>query len=1028
MAESEIVRKLIDRLGQSQRERTPPELSPEYARVDERGPEELLAFVRRFSRLVRHYAHTDAETPAGDWSALFPDVGPSIEAYVEERDGRVPPHLALMLAFLELYRQPQQVANRITARHLDFFYHEVLRLQRRAGVPDRAHLLLELKKGAAPVVLGPDQLFAAGKDATGVERLYAPVGETVLNHARVDSLRSVYREPGTAGTVRFAPIADSGDGLGGALGPEPRWQGFGHAGLPAAEVGFALASPALRLAEGTREITLRVRVRGLAVAALDAAALGRAFRVHLSGAKGWIEPASLSATLEAGDVLQWVLLLQPDAPAVVDYDAALHGYAYATDAPVAQLLLVQDGSGPGYSRLAGLGVEAVQISVRVSGATSLQLESDAGTIDPKKAFLPFGPQPTAGARFMVAYPEALAKKLSSLSLKVRWKDAPASFAEHYRNYGAGGTANGGFTAATRFRDGGGREFAAASVGLFDPTDARQESGIELVPGAAAPAAGALAPAAAVRALGAAGSAWSARLAHRQVLASPVLRTLRLPTAGPAPTVREGFVTLALNRGFLHAEYRTKHVQNVVTYARDGGTLVLLNEPYTPAVQEISLAYAAATAEVRVSTPELEHFVEPDVSFFQVTPFGPMREHGYQRRQFGFLASPEVTLLPPLPHEGELMIGLDGLAPRDGVSLLVQVAEGSADPRLEREPVRWFALCDNYWKALGPDELVLDTTGGLLTSGLVRVVVPPEATTTSSVLPSGRIWLKAAVGRNVAAVSQLVRVAANAVEVRFVDRGNDPGHLERALPAGSIARMKAGLAAVRTVLQPYASFGGRPPEREDDFRARTAERLRHKERCVTAWDYERVVLDAFPGVHRVKCVPHADGRSWTAPGSVLLVVVPDLRNANAVDPLQPRVDAETLRRIEAHVQARAGMQVRVRVRNPRYRKIRLDFRVRFRAGYEFNHYRGVLQQALVRALSPWAFEAEREIAFGGAIYRSVLLDLVEELHFVDYVTEFRMYAAAGDAAVVDATDLDAVRPATPDAILVSDATHDIEEAR
>jgi hypothetical protein len=187
----------------------------------------------------------------------------------------------------------------------------------------------------------------------------------------------------------------------------------------------------------------------------------------------------------------------------------------------------------------------------------------------------------------------------------------------------------------------------------------------------------------------------------------------------------------------------------------------------------------------------------------------------------------------------------------------------------------------------------------------------------------------------------------------------------------------------------------------------------------------VVLEAFPSVHRVKCIPHAKDGAWMSPGHVLLVLVPDLRNQNAVDPLQPRVDADTLDQIAAHVRARAGMQVRLAVKNPRYQKVRLDFKVRFRAGYDFNHYRVELQDALLRALSPWAFAGGPDIGFGGTVYRAVLLNVVEELPYVDYVTDFRMYSYAGDA--VDTTDRAVAHPDTPDTILVSDASHTIAEA-
>jgi len=83
----------------------------------------------------------------------------------------------------------------------------------------------------------------------------------------------------------------------------------------------------------------------------------------------------------------------------------------------------------------------------VAGLTA---EGDAGTVDTRRAFLPFGPEGTAGSRFMVAAPEALGKKLTRLTLHLEWKDAPASFATRYTPYAT--VTNASFTAAVRFRD------------------------------------------------------------------------------------------------------------------------------------------------------------------------------------------------------------------------------------------------------------------------------------------------------------------------------------------------------------------------------------------------------------------------------------------------------------------------------------------------------------------------------------------------------------------------------------------------
>jgi len=938
MAERDIVQNLISQLGQSQDDRLAPELDVHFADVDERGPEELMAFWKRLAPLVRHYGASGAVD--GDWTPFFGPGG---------KDGAMPPHLALLTAFAELNEVPREIINRLTGRHLDFFYRRVLRFEPRPPVPDRAHLLIELKKGAAPVAIGPQHAFSAGKDAAGAELLYVPTAETVIHSARVESLRSTYKDP-DGRTVRFAPVADSADGLGAPLtGAEPKWRAFGHPRLPAAEVGFAVAAPVLRMKEGSRAITLTLELGNLN-ARLTAAHLAASFAASLTGEKGWLGPYGLLPSF-AGGLLRLSLVVPESAAAVIDYDPALHGYAYAAEAPVL-LLLLQPGAPLGYEDLAGVRVSAARIDVEVAGVTSLALESDAGTLDPKKTFLPFGPQPAVGSRFRVGSDEVFAKKLTRVDLHLQWQGTPASFKDWYEGYSkAPSTAGGGFTAEVSLQGGAGEKFTGVHP-LFDTPDLAQTT-----------------------------------------------LTFELAGASALPAAKPGFLILSLLRDFLHPDYRKESIVHLIAYSKLRiGLPVVLNEPYTPTLREVSLSYHAQSAAA-------------DLRLFQVGPFG-------QRR------NSQATLLPEFENAGELLLGLSGLAAGDSVSLLFQIAEGSADPDLPRQDVQWSVLCADHWRPLAGSEIARDTTRGLLTSGVVGLVIPSQATLENTFLPAGRIWLRAAVRRNVDAVSQLIAVATNAVEVRFADHGNDPGHPRAPLPAGKIVKLKTPVAAVKAVKQPYASFGGSPAEPDAALRTRAAERLRHRDRCISPWDYERLVLAAFPGVHKVKCIPHAKDGSWLAPGNVLIVVVPDLRNRNAVDPFRPRVDADTLGRIADHVQRRAGMQVRIQVRNPRYQPIRLDFKVRLLPGYEFNFYRDQVKQELIRFLSPWAFDVTRPIAFGGKIYRSVLLDFVEKLAPVDFVTDFRMYSGTG--ADGRPRDIEEIQAETPDAILVSAPDHTIAE--
>lgn len=1026
MAERDIIRNLIFRLGQSQAERLPAELDVHHADVDEQSGADLLRFLRRLAGHIRFY-DDDPETESGNWSSFFPADEAAVHRLLTHDQGTITPHLGLLVAFLELYKLPQQQLNGLTGRHLDFFYRQVLRFATRSARADRVHLLLELKKNAPPVLLGPDHRFVAGKDRLGREQLYAPERVTVINHAKVIGLRSVFVDTAGQGRVLAAPVANSADGLGEQLDPQtPAWQGLGHDGLPPAAIGFALAAPVLRMQEGTRTATVTLTLDAVRNRRVTAAGLSEAFEIFLTGDQGWLGPfAPESLSLTDGGrgtaQLRFSLTVDQDGPPVVDYHPELHGGHFVAEAPVVQVLLRQDAGSIGYTALRSINLRSAAVSVRVQGMVSLTLENDLGGLNPTKTFLPFGPQPVSGGRLAIGCPEALAKSLSELTLAIEWQDAPPRFANRYRRYNLRGIDNTSFTATVAFGDASGWRCVRQGEPLFDAADGRAVRTLAFTnvtpSGGAGPS-----RAARLRGLERVKTPWAIQKVRATILNRPLL--VAGPPAVPSP-VRDR-ITLTLEQGFHHDTYRRRFVEQVVRAGSTGTEPDLPAEPYTPAVRALTLGYTASSGTVRIADDDrgpvsLDDFARPECVFFQVTPFGCLREHGYQRQQSAFQDDQTVSLLPRFEGMGHLQIGLADLRGGDSLSLLVQVAEGSGDPDLVAPPVHWSVLCDNSWRPLDARSLVEDATNGLLTSGIVSFVLPPEATTTNTRLPAGAVWLQAAVARNTEAVARFIEVAAGAVPLRFVDPGDDLAPPPITLPAGSITAMRSGPAAIKTIRQPYGSFGGHPAETEAHFHTRVAERLRHKNRCVTAWDYERIVLEAFPAVHRVKCIPHASGDCWLTPGHVLLVVVPDLRRQSGGNPFQPKVDADTLTRIADHVRARCPGQVRVAVRNPRYQQVLVDCAVRLHRGYAVNIWLGELDRAIISLLSPWmAAERGADLGFGGMVVKSVLLERIEALDYVDYIEEMRLYTLGATGA--DGVDYNEIRPGAPDAILVSAAAH------
>ena len=66
---------------------------------------------------------------------------------------------------------------------------------------------------------------------------------------------------------------------------------------------------------------------------------------------------------------------------------------------------------------------------------------------------------------------------------------------------------------------------------------------------------------------------------------------------------------------------------------------------------------------------------------------------------------------------------------------------------------------------------------------------------------------------------------------------------------------------------------------------------------------------------------------------------------------------------------------------------MSFDVRFKSGYDAGYYGQKLNQDIISFLSPWTSDDQGEMVFGGVIYKSAVLQFVEELEYVDDVLNF-----------------------------------------
>ncbi len=395
---------------------------------------------------------------------------------------------------------------------------------------------------------------------------------------------------------------------------------------------------------------------------------------------------------------------------------------------------------------------------------------------------------------------------------------------------------------------------------------------------------------------------------------------------------------------------------------------------------------------------------------------------YRLNQYTYAA--EATRSVPITdtntiqqEEGYLCIGLTGLKPLQTLSLLFQIAEGTAeDEDYTEDPpeIHWLYVVNDDMRPLPSERIIADGTYGLQTTGIIKFDIPNDLVSTNTLLTNGLSWICASVTEHADRVPKLIDVRAQAIDVVFDDQQNDPVHYQQPLVAASITKLLTSQAEVKQVEQPFASFDGKPPETGGLFYTRVSERLRHKARAINAWDYEHLILEAFPHTYKVKCIPNTDPnclcRESTefsavspanlpptpvccgpqpAPGHVLIVPISDFKNRNAVNPLQPKTSYRILRRMEEFLKKRTSPFVTVHARNPRYEEVIVTFRVKFNDGVDKGFYLKKLNDELVRYLTPWAFEETADVSFDQKIYASAVINFIEERPYVNFITDFKM---------------------------------------
>lgn len=951
-----------ERKSVTQADRLSPSLSREYVGLDERSFEDLLQQMMAYAKNVAYYDETTSKTISENketWESFFMDkevMDKEVMLTMEKIEskmskGEVEPQLALMLAFLKLYQIEQDNFNNLLTRYHDFYYEDILGFSPQKGHMGRVVVFPSIEKQVESALIPKGTLLDAGKGINGKPLYYAACEDFSVNQVKVSDCVAYNNLDGMSGDKPyFQPICGTDTAL---LSSDTS--------ALSDKYSIAISSERFLGHDGYMSVVFK----GLSLKKQEEPAshdgtdnnaqnetglfdLGD-FDAEYTGEKGWVhlDPESFSYVDENITCLG-VKIDQNKTPIAI-YDKKVHGDGYEVETPIVRINVRNAKSMQKMTKNC-----FKDIRLEVEGSQNVIIENKFGLVENRTGAMAFG---------------AMCAEGDSFRIKAPMEDAQINSRK-----------------------------AEFTLDYFFGTEIPSEFLPE---------------------------------AHEYCWC-PSLYSATYVLKAATLTIDDNAESVVINNKELKNERRPCNI------VLAGDEYKLTHDYFNQQANAVRLAKSAidyqksswvGITDFLLSIPMLNQPIVIDYSYklkeedFQLypgTPFGvegDAMESEEQRTSTGAGESENENIFGLSSEmdmgESYLQIGLEGVSKACEVSLYFRIKSyvlaGHYSPR-------WYYISGDKWTKMDGD-ILKDTTNNFRKSGCVTLSLSEEVVSSSlkqECFPKGKVWLKLNFkmmdnaedldyedldkkgrmsvnkqGGNCKTrfdFTAIEEVRAQGMEVEYYE--DSVGKLPRGavLNAGSIKKLVSGINGVKKIEQPYDGEMGREDETEMQFRSRVGERLRHKGKAWTGWDYERLVLENFPQISAAKYFPCRNLEGKYQAGHVYVSLAPNPQFIKQENPLKPQIGADLLYDIYQCVREHATTfaQQEFHVKELDYVEVRVNCEIYLKEGLVgADYYETLINQELVKFIAPWSDNIQI-VDFSREIKKKDILYFIENMEFVDRV--------------------------------------------
>ena len=918
--------------GTRQSDRLPSALSDNYCKIDERSFNDLIHHIAEYAKKVNFYGDNDELD--GNWEPFFKEIynyeTQSIELSSLQKqmsDGSVPPHLALLLSFLKLYQIQQNNLNKLAERHLEFYYKNVLGFSPREGRVGNAVVFVSPMKNTPSVILPKGTLFDAGKDSNGKNIMFESIEEVTINNAEVNGCYYYY-------------LANNGNYELTDINCQNGMQPLLDVSTPNSSVdfddskfGLAMAIPTLLLTKNVKNIDLGTFGEKINLDFFD---------VEYTGEGGWVKVDAVRYIYQKTIAQEYncnekrkemSTFLREKIVPQVNFEVYHKEVSYKDITRIADKKCMLSKAKKMfvdakkdhrqkkhyYLHIDGIKEPAVPYNSKIHG-------EGYDSVNPIIRFIP------------------------------KDKDIVKNKKDHFWDL---------FDIERSFFD----DIYLQEVSSTDNITIENKHGIVNNVAGCNP------------------------FGYNGVEIS-TCDEISVNYRRPKET---DYFFVKINTPRREIDYKSGENETYcinVDFGEDfkvEKTDITINYEFpvfkcTPDYSEDESSNSATPVELKESITYNSNIHVPvgKMELFAITPWGILKNDEGNNMLFADDGHPSLRYHKNndlTKFKSGLFIGISNIFRPTCLSLYFELGKFN----VEKLPVSWeFLDQKNEWCKFDRMNLYKDGTCNFTRNGVVQIYLDENVFYKKKYLPTDVIWLFVKVDSisdsKIEFLKYVKNIRTQAVEVTFSENSVGTIKDDVYLPKGTITKLVKNIKGIKKVEQPFDGFVGVSTETKDEFYCRVSEKLHHKGKAWSCWDYERILLEKFPQLAAVKCIPCSSN-----PGVVNIVVFPNVSLVPQDNIYRPQIDAFTQQEIESFLPEISSPFVEFTISCPEYKTMKIECEIVLKQEYhDYDYYKEVIKEELINYLTPW-INNPMSVSFESFIpEKQDVLFFLEKLEYVNYI--------------------------------------------